>query len=147
MISPANSGSIPCARPSMILSVSSSLKLFGRYLLSIDFQMFIRLRPSKRELILRKVRSLGSHIRPRSPNRRVQNLRRMRTLANLSLKYYKMDSLKGKDLATMGRLCGYGSLKLPGDCAPAVMRLPAPIVSLISYLVTHGIQSASRQNA
>lgn len=105
--------------------------------------MFIRLRPSKRELILRKVRSLGSHLPTRSPNRRVQNLRHMRTFANLSLKYYKMDSLKGKDLATMGRLCGYGSLKLPGDCAPAIMRLPAPIVSLVSYLVTHGMTSTS----
>ncbi|KAE8555809.1 hypothetical protein EYB25_000507 [Talaromyces marneffei] len=104
----------------------------------INFQMFIRLRPSRRELVLRKVRSLGTHLRPCSPNRRVQNLRHMRTFANLSLKYYKMDSLKGKDLVTMGRLCGYGSLKLPGDFAPAVMRLPAPIVSLVSYLVTHG---------
>ncbi|EED22912.1 conserved hypothetical protein [Talaromyces stipitatus ATCC 10500] len=103
-----------------------------------DFQMFIRLKPSKRELILRKVRSIGSHLRPRSPTRRARNLRRMRTFANLSLKYYKMDSLKGKDLATMGRMCGYGSLTLPGDFAPAVMRLPAPIVSLVSYLVTHG---------
>lgn len=70
----------------------------------------------------------------------------MRSFANLSLKYYRMDSLKGRDLATMGRRCGYGSLKLPGDFGPASMRLPNPIVSLVSYLATHGMIYASRSN-
>lgn len=62
----------------------------------------------------------------------------MRTFANISLKYYKMDSLKGTDLATMGRLCGYDLLTLPVDFAPVIMKLPNPIVSLVSYLLIHG---------
>ena len=37
-----------------------------------------------------------------------------------------MDSLRGKDLATIGRLCGYGSLELPGDFAPAVLDTKYP---------------------
>lgn len=50
-----------------------------------------------------------------------------------------MDALKGKTLEKLGLLGGYSLLTLPGDFAPAVMRLPVFLASLITYLATHGM--------
>lgn len=110
------------------------------YVLTIvqDFQQFIRPKLSKREIILRKVESVRSFLRPRSPIRNTPTLRRVRTITRLSQKYHTMDSLKGKTLETLGRLGGFSNLTLPGGFAPAVMRLPALVVSMVSYLRNHG---------
>ncbi|OKL58102.1 hypothetical protein UA08_06565 [Talaromyces atroroseus] len=120
-------------------------RLYGMYTLirpendPINYQCFIRHKPSKMETFLRKMRSVRSYIRFAPPStQKGPTLRRVRTFSNLSAKYHTMNAIKGKPLEKLGRLWGYGALTLPGDFAPAVMRLPAFLVSLIDYLKTHG---------
>jgi hypothetical protein len=65
-------------------------------------------------------------------------LRRMKTFASLSNRYYQMDSLKGRSIETLAQLGGYSFLMLPADFAPTPLKLPACIVATASYLRFHG---------
>jgi hypothetical protein len=85
------------------------------------------------------MRSVRSYMRFTPPTQNAPTIRRVRTFTNLSAKYYVMNALKGKTLEKLGRLGGCSILTLPGDFAPALMRLPAFLVSIIAYLKTHGM--------
>ncbi|GAD95223.1 hypothetical protein ANI_1_1582124 [Paecilomyces variotii No. 5] len=92
--------------------------------------------PKRKDVFLRKIRSMRSNLTlrsaPRSPGGRT--LRRIKTLANLANRSYQMDSLKGKSLETIARLGGHSFLTLPADFAPCTLRLPVCIVATASYL-------------
>ncbi|KAL1966874.1 hypothetical protein VTN77DRAFT_3839 [Rasamsonia byssochlamydoides] len=87
---------------------------------------------------LRKIRSMRSSLRLRhTRSRSGLGLRRMKTFASLSSRYYQMDSLRGRSLETLARLGGCSFLTLPADFAPATLRLPTCIVATVSYLKSH----------
>jgi hypothetical protein len=96
-------------------------------------QEVVQPKPSKRKTILHKVRSMRSGFRLRG-TQQGPTLRRVKTFTGLSSQFYSMDSLKGKSLETLARLGGYSVLTFPGDFVPALMRLPACLVSMIDYL-------------
>lgn len=99
----------------------------------VDLQEVVQPKPSKRESILHKVRSMRSGFRLRG-TQQGHTLRRVKTFTGLSSQFHSMDSLKGKSLETLARLGGYSVLTFPGDFVPALMRLPACLVSMIDYL-------------
>ncbi|KAI5290568.1 hypothetical protein KEM52_000420 [Ascosphaera acerosa] len=66
-------------------------------------------------------------------------LRRIRTLANLSVPY-PPHSLKGKDLEEIAKGGGTSYFKLPHEYAPAPLRLPKGISGALLYLLRYGIR-------
>lgn len=92
-----------------------------------------------RNSILRKIHSMRSTLYLRKPkNMDTVSLRRMKTFASLSSRYYQMDSLKGRSIEALAQLGGYSFLMLPADFAPTPLKLPACIVATASYLRFHG---------
>jgi hypothetical protein len=50
----------------------------------------------------------------------------------------KKDTLKGKDLAELVRLCGASPLHLPADYAAGTLAVPTCFRATAQYLVQHG---------
>ncbi|KAI5305763.1 hypothetical protein KEM56_003388 [Ascosphaera pollenicola] len=88
----------------------------------------------------------GSRIHRNKSTRTLRNkasfkntLRRIKTLANLSVPY-PPHSLKGKTLDELARLGGHSYFKLPHEYAPAPLQLPKCIVGTTLYLLRFGIR-------
>lgn len=91
---------------------------------------------STKKSIIHKVRSMRSGL---LRGQQGHGLRRVKTFTGLAGQFHGMDSLKGKSLETLARLGGYSVLTFPGDFVPALMRLPACLVSMIDYLRLHSM--------
>ncbi|EAW13151.1 uncharacterized protein ACLA_015970 [Aspergillus clavatus NRRL 1] len=95
--------------------------------------------PRRRDRIIRRIRTMRStlHVKGQGvpPER---TLRRMKTFANLPSRAYGMNLLSGRSLESLARLGGHSFLALPGDFAPAALKLPVCFVATATYLRSRG---------
>ncbi len=66
-------------------------------------------------------------------------LRQKRSVSDISLRMKpKKDTLKGRDLTELVRLCGSSPLYLPAEYAASTLAVPTCFRATAQYLVQHG---------
>ncbi|ODH46398.1 hypothetical protein GX48_07525 [Paracoccidioides brasiliensis] len=93
--------------------------------------------PERSNSILGRIRSVRSNIGLRHRNSAKRTLRRIKTMANLTLRY-PIDQLKGKSLEELTRLGGKSYFDLPERYGPHALILPTCFSSTMNYLLKYG---------
>ena|ERR1700728_461855 len=88
--------------------------------------------------IMRKLlrRTSSVHV---SRQKTEKHIRHQRSVSDISLRMKpKKDTLKGKDLVELVRLCGASPLYLPAEYATTTLAVPTCFRATAQYLVQHG---------
>jgi hypothetical protein len=96
--------------------------------------------------IMRKLlgRTSSVHV---SRHKTEKHVRHKRSVSDISLRMKpKKDTLKGKDLLELVRLCGASLLYLPAEYATGTLAVPTCFRATAQYLVRHGKIYSNSEN-